>query len=283
MSARFITKVLGGRWCGTYGLVKCPAHEDRLPSLKISDDQRKRDGIDLHCFAGCDWRDIKSAFARLGLIERSMPTGPDPARKRPSATLDSPQNDARDRIDAALRIWRVSAPLKSAATERTNFTAGWRYFVERRQLCIGLLDDLSHCLRWQGGIGAVVALMTDPLTNKPCGVHRTFLNPDATKRERKMLGKAGVIRLSPDEDVLEGLGICEGIEDGLAILLSGWAPIWAANSCGAIERFPILAGIECLTIFADDDEPGMKAARACAERWTSAGREARLSRLRAFR
>lgn len=40
---------------------------------------------------------------------------------------------------------------------------------------------------------------------------------------------------------------------------------------------PVLAGIESLTIFADDDVPGMKAARVCAERWTSAGREARIS------
>jgi hypothetical protein len=35
----------------------------------------------------------------------------------------------------------------------------------------------------------IVALMTDPITNEPTGVHRTYLNRDATKRERKMLGR----------------------------------------------------------------------------------------------
>ncbi len=84
--------------------------------------------------------------------------------------------------------------------------------------------------------------MTDPLTGEPTGVHRTFHPKDATKIERKMLGRQGVIRLSPDEEVTLGLGITEGIEDGLAVLLSGWAPVWASSSAGAIERFPVLGG-----------------------------------------
>ena len=82
-----------------------------------------------------------------------------------------------------------------------------------------------------------------------------------------MLGSQGVVRVSPDEDVTHGLGIAEGVEDALAILASGWEPVWAATSAGMIERFPVLPGIECLTIFADNDGAGVTAAQACAERW----------------
>ena len=120
---------------------------------------------------------------------------------------------------------------------------------------------------------SVVALMTDPISNEPTGVHRTFLNPDGTKHERKMLGKAGVIRLTPNEEVTHGLGICEGIEDGLSVLLSGWSPVWAAASAGAISRFPVLPGIESLTIFADYEEVGINAAVTCCDRWEAAGRQ----------
>jgi Toprim domain len=175
------------------------------------------------------------------------------------------QNDEADRLRLAINIWRAAVPLPG--------TLGERYFVEVRGLDITKLGDLSHCLRWHEGFAAVVALMTDPLTNGPCGIHRTFLNADATKHDRKMLGKQGVVRLSPDADVFEGLGIVEGIEDGLAVLLSVWHPVWVATSCGAIERFPVLAGIDALTIFRDRDDAGQRAAEACAERWTSAGRE----------
>ena len=66
MDARAITKALGGKWQGRFGLCCCPVHADRTPSLKVRDDARKNDGIDVHCFAGCDWKDIKSEFARHG-------------------------------------------------------------------------------------------------------------------------------------------------------------------------------------------------------------------------
>ena len=68
MEARAITEALGGRWCGAYGVARCPSHPDRSPSLKVSDDPRKTDGVDVHCFAGCAWEDVKVELARLGLL-----------------------------------------------------------------------------------------------------------------------------------------------------------------------------------------------------------------------
>jgi hypothetical protein len=227
MTARAIVKSLGGIWHGDYGTCLCPSHADKKPSLKVRDDKSKRDGVDLHCFSGCSWQEVKSELQRRGLLDGQCPefrTPPRPSAKKRvalrSATLADERRisdaDEQHRIAYALKLWEQSVPLID--------TLGWRYFTERRGLHIGLLDDLSHALRWHEGISAVVALMTDPVSNEPIGVHRTFLNPDGTKRERKMLGKTGVIRLSRNEDVHEGLGLTEGIEDGLAVLLSGWAP-----------------------------------------------------------
>lgn len=131
---------------------------------------------------------------------------------------------------------------------------------------------------------AMVALMSDPATGEPCGVHVTYLRPDGRgkaegERAKIMLGNAGCIRLVPNEDVTTGLGIAEGIETSLAVMQGfGWRPVWAATSAGAIRRFPTLLGIEALTIFADQDGAGIQAARACAARWAAAGREARICR-----
>lgn len=128
---------------------------------------------------------------------------------------------------------------------------------------------------------AMLALMTDPATAQPCGVHRTFLAHDgmgkAPGNAKMMAGNAGVIRLVPDEDVTGGLGVAEGIETALAVMQrAGWAPVWAATSAGAIRRFPVLPGIEALTVFADMDGPGLEAARECCRAWAAAGCEARL-------
>src|SRR5262249_51850276 len=80
--------------------------------------------------------------------------------------------------------------------------------------------------------------------------------------------------LTPDEDVAEGLGICEGIETGLAIMAAGWRPIWACGSLRALTAFPVLNGIESLTVFSDAKPHEIEGARAWGARWAAAGREA---------
>jgi len=118
----------------------------------------------------------------------------------------------------------------------------------------------------------MVALMTDAVTGKPTGIHRTYLDYAGAERERRMLDRKGCIRLSHDDEVTLGLGVTEGIEDGLAVLLTGWSPVWAAADAGAMARFPVLGGIECLTIFGDADAAGGRAANTCALRWRGARR-----------
>jgi hypothetical protein len=80
MDARAITKALGGKWAGRHGLACCPVHADKTPSLKVRDDARKEDGIDVHCFAGCDWKDIKDTFRKQGLLPAFKPNGNEPRR-----------------------------------------------------------------------------------------------------------------------------------------------------------------------------------------------------------
>jgi hypothetical protein len=130
---------------------------------------------------------------------------------------------------------------------------------------------------------AMLALMTDPLTGEPRGVHRTFLARDGSGKApgpmpaKMMAGAAGVVRLVPDEEVTLGLGIAEGIETALAVMQHfDWRPVWAACSAGGIAAFPALPGIGCLTVFADADGAGMGAARGCCRRWSGTGVEARL-------
>jgi putative DNA primase/helicase len=189
-----------------------------------------------------------------------------PRRPRPSAPAVT--NDAETRSKIALRIWRETVPIAGTLAEC--------YFTKKRTLDVKRLN-LAHALRWHAGIRAVVALMSDPVSGKPTGIHRTFLDTDGAKIDRKMFGRQGVIRLSSDDAVTMSLGITEGIEDGLAVLLSSWWPIWVTTSAGAVAKFPILPGIESLTIFADADAPGMQAAITCRDRLRSAGLEAAIA------
>jgi hypothetical protein len=87
--------------------------------------------------------------------------------------------------------------------------------------------------------------------------------------------------LTPDEDVTYGLTIGEGLETTLAGMAEGFKPAWVVG-LGGIMKFPVLAGVDCLTILVDNDNPdrngrraGPEAAAECSERWTAAGREVR--------
>jgi len=118
--------------------------------------------------------------------------------------------------------------------------------------------------------------MRSPLTGEPTGVQRIFLTETGTKIKRWMLGKKGVVCLTPYEDVTDGLGIVEGIECGLTLLVIGQGPIWCAMDAGSVGNFPIIPGIESLTIFADNDDPGIRGANDCQQTWVADGREARI-------
>jgi len=90
-----------------------------------------------------------------------------------------------------------------------------------------------------------------------------------------------VIRLWPDEAVEQGLVIGEGVETVLGaatrVMYRGTLlqPAWAVCSANNLGNFPILPGIEALTVLVDHDAggTGQNAAAECAARWSAAGRE----------
>jgi hypothetical protein len=194
-----------------------------------------------------------------------------------------------DSTEAARRLWTESRPAAGSIVET--------YLAARRLV----LPD-ADCIRFHPscphGPGqrhpVMLALMTDAVSNQPTGIHRTPLLDDGRGRpagvDKKMLGRAGVIRLAPDDEVTAGLGLAEGIETALSVIQHAeWRSVWAACTAGGIARFPVLNGISSLTIFADHDtakvdgsQPGTNAARACALRWSAAGREARIIHPRRF-
>ena len=134
---------------------------------------------------------------------------------------------------------------------------------------------------------ALLAVWRNMHTNKPTAVHRRALTAGGEKHPeygRKWLAPGptagAAIKLTADEDVASGLIVGEGIKTTLAGMALGFRPAWALGSAGAIRKFPVLAGIECLTILVDRDQPDRKgrqagpdAAAECSTNWTAAGRE----------
>ena len=65
MTARSITKSLGGHRHGSYGSARCSAHEDQNPSLSITERNGK---LLVHCFAGCSQQAVLKALRDRRLL-----------------------------------------------------------------------------------------------------------------------------------------------------------------------------------------------------------------------
>lgn len=207
--------------------------------------------------------------APVDLPERQPPPRPEPVPV--------------DTTSIALRLWKDATAAPGTPAEG---------YLRSRGLTLpdsGVIRFHPACPRGRDErLPAMVSLMTHPETAEPVGLHRTFLAADGAGKvdqgqQKMMIGRAGVIRLVEDAEVTIGLGIAEGIETALAVMQrAAWRPVWACGSAGAISKFPILPGIEALTIFADHDlansktgrRAGMDAALECALRWQAGRRDA---------
>src|SRR5262249_47381718 len=113
-------------------------------------------------------------------------------------------------------------------------------------------DRLTH-------VPCMIAPLRDIHSDQIVGVHRTRLiekDGKIVRGERRMLGIAqnAAIKIDPDEMVEQGLVIAEGIETALTHRQEhGLRPIWALGSAGAIQTFPVLAGLDGLTILCEND------------------------------
>jgi hypothetical protein len=215
----------------------------------------------MRSYAGDDWRECRDHVkAILGLSDN-----------KPVAFNDNTTSilaDERERISRGMNIWREAQPIIGTVVEAYLASRGLAYDEAE-------LRFHPACRFQQERHPAMIALMTDAVTGEPQGVHRTALLPDGSGKATpgKMMlgrGKGSVVRLSADEDVTLGLAIAEGIETALA---APFRPIWSCLNAGNLAKFPVLAGIASLSIFADQDKTGINSANACGKRWHAAGRE----------
>lgn len=191
-----------------------------------------------------------------------------------------PGDDELANIDRALVIWRASGPLTG--------TPAAAYLTHARGINPGSepwpVDLRFHpqCPFKGQTVPAMVALLRDIKTGSPCGIHRTALKADGSGKAfadaKAMLGRArdAAVMLDPFDSVELGIAVCEGIESGLSARFSPavWLrPMWVCGSAGAIARFPVLGGVEVISVFADGDATGRRAARTLCERYELAGLE----------
>jgi putative DNA primase/helicase len=244
--ARALVERLGGRWSPQGGMCRCPAHDDRTPSLSV---RVGRSRLLLHCFAGCRAADILRALGSAGLIDPGPAGTPDRGRElAASAPLSR----------AALRVWGGGRAILG--------TQAGRYLAARG------LETASPELRYHPRTPhgrrpftcfrpAMIAAVRDD--SGLVAVHRSFLDPRrprlaALPDPRCGLGRfgRGAVRLG---GAARRLGLAEGIETALSASLLFGVPCWATLGTERFRLVALPAEVSELLLILDHDASGRRA------------------------
>jgi putative DNA primase/helicase len=289
LDTRSAARALGGDAYGRNQVV-CPGpgHSPRDRSLSVTFNSTAPEGFLVFSHASDDPLACRDHVrSRLGLPEWQPASGGErplrPLRIRPQVGPD-PDREAKMRL--AVAIWNeavepagtpVEAYLASRGLELGNLGGG---VLRYAPACPWRDHEQGRTIR----VPAMVAPMRDIRTNEVRAVHRTLLTLDGKAvvgsdgvKLRRWLGDAlgCVIKLDGDDDVAGSLTLGEGIETVASARQLGIRPAWATGSVSTLGTFPVLPGVECLSLLAEADKKGAnaKAIARVGSEWHAAGRE----------
>ena len=275
MDLRSIAQALGGEVASGQVLAPAPGHSPKDRSLSVRVSSTAPSGIVVWLFSGGDVLAAKDyVLGRLRLPRRGSRPPPRSAPRQPP-----PKPNLGKRTASALRFWEEARDPARSTVEA---------YLRRRGLALpegaaGTAIRYHPACPFSGNARtpAMIALVRDVLTDAPKAVHRTALDLLGRKvvvggNDRLSLGPVGggAIKLTADDEVTSCLGVGEGIESALSLRLLpefGASPVWSLISASGIEQLPVLPGIEALWIAVDHDPTGLRAAKACGDRWSAAG------------
>ena len=246
---RAIVERLGGVWLQGGGMCRCPAHDDRTPSLSVRVGDRR---LLFHCFAGCAASSIIRALGAQRLLDPQ-------ASVCGNQSPDTPADPGRSHRNAAAGLWAAARPILGTPAEAYLLSRGLALAVEGLRF-----HSRTPCGR--GRLAEFRPAMLAAVRNDSglIAVHRTFLDAAkpglaALSHPKRALGQLGegAVRLLPPRGGL--LGWAEGIETAMSATLLSGIPCWALLGTSRFARGALPAAVTRLILFLDHDSAGRRA------------------------
>jgi hypothetical protein len=252
--AASLVGALGGIWREHGSMCRCPAHDDRTPSLSIRVGER---ALLFKCFAGCTTTEILSALRRLRIAIS-------PAR---GATAENPipAKLGTAMSTRAVQIWRSARRLAGSRGEAYLAARGIRTGSVALRYHPRTPIGRGQAVRFRPALIAAVR-QGDTII----AIQRLFLDRDRRAlaadmvRPKRLLGRpgSGAVMLTPASD---RLGLAEGVETALSATALLDIPVWAALGSERLSYVAIPAGVRRLILLPDNDRAGRLAASRARE------------------
>jgi putative DNA primase/helicase len=246
---RRLVEILGGRWGPNGGMCRCPAHDDRTPSLSVRPGSVR---LLLHCFAGCDASAVLRALEAERLLEPAAAEAP---------IFPQP---GHERNRAALRIWEEAGSIAGTLAEAYLTSRGLAAASTELRYHPRAAYGPSPFTKFQP---ALIAAVRDD--NGLVAIHRTFIDRQghglaALASPRRALGRfgRGAVRLGGSAT---RLGLAEGIETALSATALFDVRCWATLGTERFGLVALPADVRELVLFLDHDGGGRRAERLARE------------------
>lgn len=252
----------------------CPFHKERTPSFHVSDQRGT-----YKCFGCGAWGDCFDFIMQtqaisfqdaLEQLQRSPQTGAFTGRYMTQTDRETVvSEEEKRRIAHAHEAWLKRAPIGGTLAE--DYLRKTRGIMSHIPEILGFVER-SYCSVLREETAALVAPIQDS-AGHVTAVQQIYLCSETLdawrdedgRRVKRTMGvmRDGCVRLGlPDET----LGLAGSVEDALAAASLFSLPVWATCGEARLERVWVPPEITRLVVFADADEPGMRAAKACARR-----------------
>lgn len=279
---------LNGRKASCGWMARCPAHDDRTPSLSIGE---TADGkVLVKCHAGCPQVQVIAALQDRGLwptSDRHRKAIPRRSAQEQRAlkheALSGNGDYERQQREKALYFYRSSKAASGTPVE---------VYLRSRSITTPLPETVRFLPKNKPGHHPAMLVpyglpnepepgVLDVYENAITAVQLTLLKPDGTgKAEVKpnkmtIASPAGMpMVLAPVNDLL-GLAICEGVEDAMSVHRATGLGAWASGGVSVMPKLALAVPdyIEVVTIFAHDDDAGQRGALNLADALATRGFE----------
>ena len=231
-----LVAALRGTWHGPYAMCRCPVHEDRRPSLSI---RQGTTGVLVHCFAGCNPRDILRALRGVNRVHGG--------EFRPARSTTTARQ--------AQRLWGEALSVPGTLAER---------YLANRCLSPDLPDIRFHpqCPLGRKPFTEFHQALLVAVRERGClvAVQRIILDPRSGRHRGKfLLGSCGGGAWQPPL-LTRVLAIAEGFEDAAAFTRLTGVICWAAMGASRLPLLSLPDSLDTLIIAEDNNAPGRKAA-----------------------
>ncbi len=263
-AARQATEKLGGRWYGSYGMAKCPAHDDSKPSLSIQPGEKV---VLYKCHGGCSKEAVLRALGGHGVNrERYDRSGTPPSHYK------APSN----RLRLALDIWDKSRSVKGTPAGA---------YLDRRGI-FGNGNVRFHAnSKTKEEIDGELKMLTFPALVIPLhsdkgfvGIQRVFLTKDGEKADlpnaKKGLGDLGGGATRLGLKPTDTLNLAEGFEDAQSVIqMKGLKHCWSVAGKERYGRVDIPASCKRVVIYSQHGDDARDAIERATEHLTQDGRK----------